>query len=107
MSLTLNISPSHPSAFLKQWIFPDDMTFTEIAKRLGVTGQSVDALVNARSSLSPEMTKRIELAFGGFAELLLSPQMKYDLAKVENRVSEFVKEIESYDANYATRHDGP
>jgi len=56
MSLTLNISPSHPSAFLKQWIFPDDMTFTEIAK---------------------------------------------------NRVSEFVKEIESYDANYAPRHDGP
>lgn len=98
MSLDLNISPSHPSAFLKHWVFPDDMTVTEIAKRLGVTRQSVDALVNARRSLSPEMAKRIELAFGGSAELLLSLQMKYDLAKVENRVSEFAEEIEPYDA---------
>lgn len=74
------------------------MTVTEIAKRLGVTRQSVDALVNARRSLSPEMAKRIELAFGGSAELILSLQMKYDLAKVEGRVDEFAEEVEPYDA---------
>ena len=74
------------------------MTVTEIAKRLGVTRQSVDALVNARRSLSPEMAKRIELAFGGSAELMLSLQMKYDLAKVEDRVDEFAEEVEPYDA---------
>ena len=98
MSIDLNISPTHPSVFLRHWIFPNDMTVTEIAKRLGVTRQSVDALVNARRSLSPEMAKRIELAFGGSAELILSLQMKYDLAKVEGRVSEFAEEVEPYDA---------
>ena len=98
MSVTPNISPSHPSVFLKHWIFPDAITVTEIAKRLGVSRQSVDALVNARRGLSPEMAKRIELAFGGSAELLLGLQMKYDLAKIEDRLSEFAEEVEPYSA---------
>ena len=98
MNVDLNITPSHPSVFLKHWIFPDDITVTEIAKRLSVSRQSVDALVNARRGISPEMAKRIELAFGGSAELLLSLQMKYDLARVEERVSEFAEDIEPYNA---------
>jgi addiction module HigA family antidote len=73
------------------------MTITEIAKRLGVSRQSIDALMNQRRSLSPEMAKRIELAFGGSAELLLSLQMKYDLAKVEDRVSEFAEQLEPFE----------
>jgi addiction module HigA family antidote len=73
------------------------MTITEIAKRLGVSRQSIDALMNQRRSLSPEMAKRIELAFGGSAELLLSLQMKYDLAKVEDRVSDFTEQLEPFE----------
>ena len=73
------------------------MTITEIAKRLGVSRQSIDALMNQRRSLSPEMAKRIELAFGGSAEFLLSLQMKYDLAKVEDRVSEFAEQLEPFE----------
>ena len=73
------------------------MTITEIAKRLGVSRQSIDALMNQRRSLSPEMAKRIELAFCGSAELLLSLQMKYDLAKVEDRVSEFAEQLEPFE----------
>jgi addiction module HigA family antidote len=73
------------------------MTITEIAKRLGVSRQSIDALMNQRRSLSPEMAKRIELAFGDSAELLLSLQMKYDLAKVEDRVSEFAEQLEPFE----------
>lgn len=73
------------------------MTITEIAKRLGVSRQSIDALMNQRRSLSPEMAKRIELAFGDSAELLLSLQMKYDLAKVEDRVSDFTEQLEPFE----------
>lgn len=84
--------------FLKHWVFPDDITITEAAKRLGVSRQSLDALVNGRRSVSPEMAKRLELTFGGTASLFLALQMRYDLAKVEERVSELAEEVEPYDA---------
>lgn len=44
------------------------------------------------------MAKRLELTFGGTARTLLALQMRYDLAIVEERVSELAEEVEPYDA---------
>ena len=52
----------------------------------------------AVGSVSPEMAKRLELTFGGTASLFLALQMRYDLAIVEERVSELAEEVEPYDA---------
>ena len=96
MAIKVNMKPSHPGSVILHWILPEDMTITEAAKRLGVSRQSLDALVNERRSVTPEMAKRLELTFGGTARLLLAIQTRYDLAKVEERVSELAEELEPY-----------
>jgi addiction module HigA family antidote len=98
MTIKLNMKPEHPGGVILNWILPEGMTITEAAKRLGVSRQSLDALVNERRSVSPEMAKRLELTFGGTARTLLNMQTHYDLAKVEERVSELAEEVEPYDA---------
>lgn len=98
MTLNVNIKAEHPGGVILDWIIPDGMTITEAARRLGVSRQSLDALINERRSVTPEMAKRLELAFGGTAQTLLAIQMRYDLTKVEERVSEFAEEVEPYDA---------
>jgi len=62
-----------------------------------VSRQSLDALVNERKSITPEMAKRLELTFGGTARTLLNIQTRYDLAKVEERVSEFAEQLEPFE----------
>ena len=62
-----------------------------------VSRQSLDALVNERKSVTPEMAKRLELTFGGTARTLLNIQTRYDLAKVEERVSEFAEQLEPFE----------
>lgn len=96
MPITVNMTPKHPGGVILDWILPDGMSITEAAKRLGVSRQSLDALVNERRSVSPEMAKRLELTFGGSAHMLLNIQTRYDLARVEERVSEFAGELEPY-----------
>ena len=91
-----NIKPEHPAQFIKNWVLPDDMTVTQAAKRLGVSRQSLDALLNERRSLSPEMAKRLELTFGGTAHLMLGLQLKYDLYKTELREAEIAKTVTPY-----------
>jgi len=72
MAIKINMKPSHPGSVILNWILPEGMTITEAAKRLGVSRQSLDALVNERRSVSPEMAKRLELTFGGTARTLRS-----------------------------------
>jgi len=98
MAIKINMKPSHPGSVILNWILPEGMTITEAAKRLGVSRQSLDALVNERRSISPEMAKRLELTFGGTARTLLNMQTRYDLAKVEERVGELAEEVEPYNA---------
>jgi len=98
MTIKVNMKPEHPGGVILNWILPEGMTITEAAKRLGVSRQSLDALVNERRSVSPEMAKRLELTFGGTARTLLNMQTRYDLAKVEERVGELAEEVEPYNA---------
>ena len=98
MTIKVNMKPEHPGGVILNWILPEGMTITEAAKRLGVSRQSLDALVNKRRSVSPEMAKRLELTFGGTARTLLNMQTRYDLAKVEERVGELAEEVEPYNA---------
>ena len=72
MTIKVNMKPEHPGGVILNWILPEGMTITEAAKRLGVSRQSLDALVNERRSVSPEMAKRLELTFGGTARTLLN-----------------------------------
>jgi addiction module HigA family antidote len=81
--------PSHPGQFIRMEIIePLDLTVTEAAKVLGVTRPALSALLNERSSLSPEMALRIEKAFGAKMDTLLRMQTAYEIAEARERANE-------------------
>ena len=96
MAIKFNIPPSHPSKILRHLFFPEGMSVTEIAERLGVSRQSVDALLNERRGLSPEMAQRIALTFGGTVRLLLNLQASYDAHRIEERREELARGVKPY-----------
>jgi addiction module HigA family antidote len=78
--------PNHPSNFIRHEIIHDlGLTIKDAAEALGVTRAALSALVNQRSSLSPEMALRIEKAFGVSMDTLMRMQGSYDIAQMRNR----------------------
>lgn len=77
-------NPPHPGRVVRQeCIEPLHLTVTEAAKRLGVTRQALNNLVNEKAGVSPEMAIRLSKAFGSSPEVWLGMQMEYDLAQIE------------------------
>jgi len=77
-------NPPHPGRIIRQeCIEPLGLTITEAAKRLGVTRQTLNNLVNGKGGVSPEMSIRLSKAFGSNPEIWLGMQMEYDLAQAE------------------------
>jgi addiction module HigA family antidote len=77
-------NPPHPGRVVRQvCIEPLNLTVTEAAKRLGVTRQTLNNLVNEKAGVSPEMAIRLSKAFGSSPEVWLGMQMEYDLAEIE------------------------
>jgi addiction module HigA family antidote len=73
--------PAHPGDFIKGEIIEAlGLSVTRAAQILGVTRPALSALLNERSSLSPEMAMRVEKAFGVSMDTLLRMQTSYDIA---------------------------
>jgi addiction module HigA family antidote len=76
-------NPPHPGEILRElWLDPLGLSITKTAKILGVSRKTLSEVVNGRSSLTPEMALRLELAFGKRADSWLSHQIAYDLFKL-------------------------
>jgi addiction module HigA family antidote len=79
-------NPSHPGDILKRRVIPAvGLTVTEAAKRLQVTRQALNNVVNRKSGVSPEMAIRLSRAFGSTPEVWLGMQMAYDLAQLRSK----------------------
>ena len=77
--------PTHPGEVLREDVIkPLGITVTEAAQKLGVTRKTLSALLNCRSSLSPEMAIRVSKATGTSPESWLFKQAKLDLWIAEN-----------------------
>ncbi len=77
-------NPAHPGEVLREY-FPERMTVTEAARRLGVTRQALSALLNGRAGVSADMALRLASALGTSAEMWLSMQVAYDLWQAEQK----------------------
>jgi len=78
--------PTHPGEVLREDVIkPLGLTVTEAANRLGVTRKTLSALINCRTSMSPEMAIRVSRATGTSPESWLFMQAKLDLWLAENR----------------------
>jgi addiction module HigA family antidote len=71
-------NPAHPGEVLREYL-PENLGIAEAAKRLGVTRQSLSALLNGRAGVSAEMALRLEAALGTSAEMWVEMQAGYDL----------------------------
>lgn len=103
MSINIKIRPEHPGGFIKDWILPDDITITHAAKLLGVSRQSLDALINMRRALSPEMAMKIEAVFGGTASAMLNMQSDYDLYQAKKHQDSIIGSLSPYKTHPSQR----
>ncbi len=75
-------NPPHPGLHVRRdCLEPLRLSIAEAARKLGVTRQALNNLVNGHSGISPEMAIRLSKAFGGSPEVWLRMQMHYDLAQ--------------------------
>lgn len=78
--------PPHPGVFIREEIFPRDMTVTTAANLLDIGRPALSRVLNGKASLSPRLAKRIQHAFGFSAEELLKMQASYN-AKISKTKS--------------------
>lgn len=82
-------NPPHPGLSVRHdCLEPLGLSVTEGARVLGVARQTLNNLVNGKSSVSAEMAIRLDKAFGGGAETWLRLQAAYDLAQARRREGE-------------------
>ena len=84
--------PAHPGEVLREYL-PEGMSVTEAARRLGVTRQSLSAILNRRAGISADMALRLSAALDTSAEMWLSMQSAYDLWQAEQRPRPKVESI--------------
>ena len=93
--LAVNMTPSHPGDFIRTEIIEDlSLSVTRAAEILGVRRATLSVLLNAKSSLSPEMALRVEKAFGISMDMLLRMQAWHDATQMRTRSDDI--QVERY-----------
>lgn len=78
--LLVSRKPTHPGEMLREEFMPDfGLTVASLAKRLGVSRQSMNELVRERRAVSPEMALRLARVFGTTPQYWLNMQRNVDL----------------------------
>lgn len=77
------LPPMHPGELLREDVIPAlGRSVSEIAELLGVSRQTLHAILVERAAITPAMALRLGRLCGNGAELWLNLQTKYDLAVV-------------------------
>lgn len=77
------LPPMHPGELLREDVVPAlRRTRAEIARLLGVSRQTLHAILTERAPVTPEMALRLGKLCGNGPELWLSLQARYDLERL-------------------------
>ena len=81
-------SPTHPGAILREDVLPSlaGMSVSAFARSLGVSRQTLHAVLVERSGVSAEMALRLGALLGNGAQLWVDMQSKYDLWHAEAKL---------------------
>jgi addiction module HigA family antidote len=77
------MDPPHPGEIVREECLAPPVT--QGARVLGVTRQALNNLVNEKAGISPEMAIRLEKAFGSSADMWLSLQVAFELARARRQ----------------------
>ena len=87
-------SPTHPGVILREDVFPTlHISVTEFAKHLGISRQTLDAVLSEKSSITPELALRIGTFLGNGPQLWIEMQSKYDLWQAEVKFKKVLPKI--------------
>ena len=93
------IAPTHPGEMLREDFMSDyNLTTTGLAKKLGVSRQTVNELLLERRAVSPAMALRLSRLFGNTAEFWLNAQRAMDLWKAQREISREIERIKPLQA---------
>ena len=82
-----SIPAIHPGEILREDILPAlAMTKTDLAKSLGVSRQSVHAILSEKQDVTAEMAVRLGKLLGNGGRFWTSLQCNYDLELAEQRI---------------------
>jgi antitoxin HigA-1 len=86
--------PSHPGELLREDILPAlRLTVTAAAEKLGISRQTLHAILAERSAVTPEMAVRLGKLCGDGPDIWLRMQMAHDLWQAKRDLAETVKQI--------------
>lgn len=85
---------THPGALLRDDVLPAlRLTVKEAAAKLGVSRQTLHAILSEKSAITPQMAVRLGKFCGNGPELWLRMQMAHDLWWAERELADAVKQI--------------
>ena len=86
--------PTHPGAILREDVFPSlDISVTEFARHLGVSRQTLHAVLSEKSGVTPELALRLGTFLGNGPQLWIEMQSKYDLWYAEVKLKKILPKI--------------
>jgi addiction module HigA family antidote len=86
--------PSHPGALLRDVILPAlHLTVKDAAGKLGISRQTLHAILSGKSAVTPEMAVRLGKLCGDGPGIWLRMQQAHDLWQAERDLAETIKKI--------------
>jgi addiction module HigA family antidote len=87
-------SPTHPGAILREDVFPTlGISVTEFARHLGVSRQTLHAVLSEKSGVTPELALRLGAFLGNGPQLWIGMQSKYDLWHAKLKLKKVLPKI--------------
>lgn len=80
--------PVHPGRIIRDdYLEPLELTVVGLANSLGVSRQTLTAILNERAGVSPEMALRLSEAFDTTPDLWIKMQRNFDLYQAKQKFS--------------------
>ncbi|GJD66287.1 HigA family addiction module antitoxin [Methylobacterium frigidaeris] len=93
--LLAGLAPAHPGEVLREDILPAvNLPKTEIARRLGISRQTLYDILEERQPVTPAMALRFGRLFGNSAEFWANLQRDHDLRTLEAGMADELAGIE-------------
>ena len=93
--LLKGLAPTHPGELLREDVIPAlDLPKAEIARRLGISRQTLYDILEEKQPVTPAMALRLGKFFGNGAEFWINLQRDYDLRTLEPKMAKELAAIE-------------
>ena len=90
--------PTHPGAVLREDVLPNlGLSVSAFARSLGISRQTLHAVLAERSGVSAELALRLGALLGNGAQLWVDIQTKYDLWQAEAKLHDVLKGMRRLD----------